>query len=412
VIAAIITEISYTKPLHKWRMIPIVLDNAKWRILKVSKIDNKSSDVIIIGGGVVGLSIARELGKRGLEVTILERSSPGRESSFAAAGMLTSQSWMDKNDSFFKFLIAGRDQYRDFAQTLYEETGIDIELDPTGTLNLALTNQDETDLERRYQWQKEAGFSVEKLSADETLRLEPRVSADVRWSLLFPMDTQIENRRLITALLSAIEKYRVKLLTGTEVISLDIEESRIKGVKSSRGLLSAAIIIIAAGAWSSLLGSNSSLLQIPRIEPVRGQMLCFEARPQLTRHVIHTARGYIVPRRDGRLLVGSTTEYVGYEKAVTGQGIHSIISEALDIAPSIGDLRLKDAYSGLRPSSTDELPVIGKYHGIDNLYLATGHFRDGILLAPLTGSLMADLVIDKTENQMLVDFSVERFRKI
>ncbi|HEV7474600.1 MAG TPA: glycine oxidase ThiO [Pyrinomonadaceae bacterium] len=369
----------------------------------------ETAEVIIIGGGVIGLAVARALALRGVrDVLLIERNTLGGESSTAAAGMLAPQAEANRAHEFFYLTCRSRDLYPDFAAALLEETGIDIELETTGTLYLAFTEHDAGELERRYEWQTKAGLPVEKLSAAAVRDLESSISEDVRGALKFPLDTQVENRRLISALASANEKLGVRLETGTAVTSLKIERDRIAGIETSRGFVATDSVVIAGGAWSSLLVSDKALPN-PRIKPVRGQMLCLEANPQIARHVIYSPRGYLVPRRDGRLLAGSTTEQAGFEKRVTAAGIHSILSAALEISPRIAALPMIDSWAGLRPRAADTLPVLGPCAEIAGLFYATGHYRNGILLAPVTGELIAAAIVDKTFPAALNIFSPDRF---
>ncbi|HEX8920675.1 MAG TPA: FAD-dependent oxidoreductase, partial [Pyrinomonadaceae bacterium] len=280
--------------------------------------EKRRADVLILGGGVIGLTIARALSVRGVKnITLIERSRLGAESSHAAGGMLAPQAEADGADVFFDLACASRDLYPVFSDALREETGTDIELERTGTLYLAFTDEDERELDHRYSWQTRASLAVERLSAAEALELEPCISPDVRAALRFPLDVQVENRRLIAALSTSVEKHGVNLLTETNVESLIIKQGQVAGVETSRGRISAPIVVVACGAWTSFLASEGFDAQALKIEPVRGQMLCFETNPRLARHVIYSPRGYIVPRLDGRLLAGSTTEHAGFEKRVT-----------------------------------------------------------------------------------------------
>lgn len=355
----------------------------------------ETADVVIIGGGVIGLSVSRALALRGItKVVLIERASLGAEASYAAAGMLAPQAEADCADEFFNLACQSRDMYAAFAATLLEETGIDIELDTTGTLYLALTEHDQKEIEHRYDWQTREGLSVESLSAAEVRRLEPCISENVRSALRFPFDTQVENRRLISALAATNENFGVSLVTGTTVESLRIERGRIEGVETSRGFVSAPHVVVASGAWTSFIRGLDKALPNLRIEPVRGQMICCEANPPLAQHVIYSPRGYIVPRRDGRLLSGSTTEQAGFDKRVTVSGVHTILSHALEIAPEISSRSLIDSWAGLRPRALDNLPVLGPDAEINGLSYATGHYRNGILLAPITGELIAGAIVD------------------
>ncbi len=370
-----------------------------------------TADVAIIGGGVIGLAIARELAQRGVrDVLIVERSSLGAEASSAAAGMLAPQAEADSSDDFFRLCCQSRDMYPAFAQSLNDETGIDIELETSGTLYLAFTKEDESELERRYEWQTRAGLDVEKLSSDTAKLLEPCISDDVRGALRFPLDTQVENRRLISALASANEALGVHVLTGVSVDSLNIKRNRVAGIATSRGFIACERVVIAGGAWTSHILNEA--LPNPRIEPIRGQMVSFEATPQIVRHVIYSPRGYVVPRRDGRLLAGSTTERAGFDKRVTAAGVQSIVSSALEISPRIAALSLTSSWAGLRPRAADGLPVLGPCAEIAGVFYATGHYRNGILLTPITAELLAGAIVDEEISPPLQIFSPDRFQLV
>ena len=371
---------------------------------------SETAEVAIVGGGVIGLAIARALALRGVrDVLLIERGSLGAESSYAAAGMLAPQAEANRPHEFFQLTCESRDMYPAFAAALLAETGINIELETTGTLYLAFTEHDEAELQKRFAWQNEAGLPIEELCAAAVRQLEPSINEDVRAALKFPLDTQVENRRLLSALASANERLGVRMETGTAVKSLKIERDRVTGIETSRGFIATGAVVIAGGAWSSLLGAGDKALPDLRIKPVRGQMLCFEPQPQIARHVIYSPRGYLVPRRDGRLLAGSTTEHAGFEKQVTAAGVHSILKAALEISPRIAELPLTDSWAGLRPRAGDTLPVLGPCAEIAGVYYATGHYRNGILLAPITGELIAGAVVDRVFPATLEIFSPDRF---
>ena len=374
--------------------------------------DSKHSpDVVVIGGGVIGLTIARALAHRGAgEICLIERASLGHEASFAAAGMLAPQAEANSQDDFFRLACQSRDLYPDFASSLYDETGIDVELDTTGTLYIALTYHDLVEIEKRYEWQTAAGLEVEKLTASQALQLEPCLSQSVRGALRFPRDLQVENRRLLSALANSVAKLGVTVLSGTTVESVKIERDEVRGVHTLRGFISCPNVVVAAGTWSSLLKlSQPSEKRAMMVDPVRGQMISFDARPQLTRHVIYSPRGYIVPRRDGRLLAGSTSEHAGFAKQVTAGGISAILQHAQEISPSVSALPIVDTWAGLRPRAPDSLPVLGPCDEIGGLFYATGHYRNGILLAPVTGELIAEAVVTGVSSPLLGPFSPSRF---
>jgi len=369
----------------------------------------KPAEVVIIGGGVIGLAVAHALAQRGLrDVLIVERANLGAEASSAAAGMLAPQAEADCDDDFFRLCCQSRDSYPAFAQTLKEETGIDIELETSGTLYLAFTEADERELQKRYEWQTRAGLEVEKLSPEAARLHEPCISADVRSALRFPLDTQVENRRLISALATANDALDVRVLTGVSVDSIDVKRNRVTGVLTSGGFVACERVVIAGGAWTSQVINDA--LPNPWIEPVRGQMVSFEATPQIARQVIYSPRGYVVPRRDGRLLAGSTTELAGFDKRVTAAGVQSIVTSALEISPAIAALPLTASWAGLRPRAADGLPVLGPCAEIAGVFYAAGHYRNGILLTPITGELLAGAILDEEISPPLQIFSPDRFQ--
>jgi glycine oxidase len=372
---------------------------------------HNTAEVIIAGGGVIGLTIARALAQRGVrEIILIERGRPGAEASWAAGGILAPQVESDHPDEFFQLACASRDLYPEFADSLKDETGVDVELDTTGTLCVGFDSKDEEDLRRRYEWQQRAGLEVEFLIGDEIRRLEPCISDQATCGLRLPRDFQVENRRLIDALVRANEELGVQLSTGSSVSAIRTEQKRVRGVATSNGSVDAPIVVLAAGAWNSLIDAPG----VPsiQIEPVRGQMLCFAARPQIARHVIYSSRGYLVPRRDGRLLAGSTAEHVGFDKRITDHGVAAIKSMAAEIAPGIAALLLIDSWAGFRPRAKDGLPVLGPSAQVEGLFYATGHYRNGILLAPITGKVIADAIVDGVMPASLDSFSPNRFGSV
>jgi len=365
---------------------------------------SETTDVVIIGGGVIGLAIARALALRGVrDINLFETARLGTEASFAAAGMLAPQVEADTQDDFFTLACRSRDMYPSFAEELREETGIDIELDTTGTLYLAFTDQDRKEIERRYEWQSRAGLAVELLSDADARELEPSI-APALGALRFPNDVQVENRRLLAALTNSIVKRGVITVTQTTVQSLIMEGNRLTGVQTSRGPISCNTAVVAAGTWSSFI-QHSNIM----VEPVRGQIVFLESMPQLARHVVFSPRCYIVPRRDGRLLAGSTNERVEFDKSVTAGGISSILQHAQEISLEISSLPVTDTWAGLRPRTPDGLPVLGPCGEIEGLFYATGHYRNGILLAPLTGELISEAIVDGVVSPLLAPFSPDRF---
>src|SRR3989440_9673573 len=290
------------------------------------------AEVVIIGGGVIGLAIARALALRGVrDVTVVEKNEFSREASWAAGGILAPQVEADAANDFFRLACASRDRYQGFARDLRAESGIDVELDLTGTLYVAFTEEEEAEFRSRYDWQQSEALEVEWLSREQARIVEPCLSERVRCALRFPNDVQIENRRLLQALLISNKKFGVQLIDHCAVQNVQVADGRVRGVSTSQGLIGASSVVIAAGAWSSMIDPAKTI----QVEPVRGQMLCFQAQPPIARHVIYSSRGYLIPRADGRLLAGSTTEEVGFDRSVTDDGVSKITSMASEIAPPV-----------------------------------------------------------------------------
>jgi glycine oxidase ThiO len=370
-----------------------------------------NSEILIIGGGVIGLALARSLKKLAAgRITILERGTVGRESSFAAAGMLAPQAETDKLDDFFYFCNESNKLYPQFAAELLDETGIDIELDCAGTLYLAFSDADVREINRRYVWQKGAGLAIEHLTAEEIRRSEPFVSPDVREGLFFPNDRQVENRKLLSALQKFAELNEIQIVENAEVGNLIVKNGKATGAETETGMFAAETIILTAGAWTSLVKVNN--LDLPfQVRPIRGQMLSFQAARRFFQRVIYSPRGYLVPRLDGRILAGATVEDVGFDKSVTGAGIDFLHEHALEIAPSLANLEINDKWSGLRPLAADGMPVLGALPEADNLFAATAHYRNGILLAPITAETLASKIVNNVESRYLQIFSPQRSRE-
>ena len=353
------------------------------------------SEVLIIGGGVIGLSIAREMHKSGRRnITIVERGNIGQEASFAAAGMLAPNAETDRIDDFYNFCAKSNRLYPQFAEELFEETGVDIELDRSGTLYVAFNENDSTALKKRFEWQRKAGLSVEHLSSKETLEVETYISPRVRESLYFPNDWQVENRKLLIALRKYTEINGISIHEGIEIRELLIEGNKVTGAASEKEKFTADTTILTTGAWTSLIKSGAKPLPV-KVKPIRGQIISFHSAEKLFKRVIYSPRGYIVPRADGRILAGATVEDVGFNKSTTEKGISLLRSIASEIAPCLADMDISDSWAGLRPFAGIGLPVIGEVAELKNLIIATGHYRNGILLAPLTGKRVAEIVLSE-----------------
>ena len=369
------------------------------------------ADVAVIGAGVIGCAIAWRLGQAGVRVVVVERGRVGGEASHAAAGMLAPLAEADREDEFFNLTVASLAMYADFARELKASSGVDIEYRAEGTLYLALTAEDEEELDRRWRRQHETGLNVNRLDAGHALELEPLINSGLRFALKYPGDHQVDNRRLMAALYAAARQAGVEFRTHTEARELLIESvagrKRIIGVVTARGEVHAPSVVIAAGSWSSLLSCDES----PQfeVEPVRGQMVAIEMPAPAVRHVIYSRRGYLVPRLSGYLIAGSTSERVGYDKRVTAGGVASIIQRAIEIMPGVAGQAITETWSGLRPHTPDDLPILGADPSVEGLIYATGHYRNGILLAPITAQAISQLITTGAGAINLAPFSVSRF---
>jgi glycine oxidase len=363
---------------------------------------------LIIGGGIIGSSIAWRLAREGVIVTVLERGRLGREASWAAAGMLAAQADTNAPGPFFDLCIHGRDVLADTAETLRAESSVDPEYDHAGILYLAFNAAERDELEQRGRWQLAAGGAVEELSPAAARKLEPSISPDAVYALHFPMDHRVDNRKLTQAYTAAAIIKGACFVEGASAEAIIVNHGRAEAVRTHDGRLHHTDIIInAAGSWAGQVRG----LESDKVEthPVRGQMVCFDARPGTLGPSIFSSRGYLVQRRDGRILAGSTMDEAGYDKSVTLAGLEKITHGALDNVPALGAIPFREAWAGLRPATSDLLPVIGPSPSVPNVFYATGHFRSGILLSAITGALLADLVMDRRPAFDLTPFSPARF---
>ncbi len=368
----------------------------------------KPADVLVVGGGLIGCACSWELAKAGLTVTLVERGSPGCEASSAGAGMLAPQAESSAPSPMLTLGLASKALYPDLALELRERTGLDVEYEPGGNLLCFLDEGDEAVGRQAYAWQREAGLKAELLGRAEVLALEPDLSPEVRGALFLPEDHWVNNPRLVTALANAAALERVRFVRG-EVGAIIRAGDRIMGVRVGEETLQAAVVVLAAGAWSGQLAATAGL-RLP-VGPVRGQIVCLEGIPRRHHHLLHVKEHYLVPRVNGEILVGASVERVGFAKQVTAERIHALLNDAIRLVPALGRLPIKATWAGFRPWAPDERPVIGPWPGLAGLVVATGHFRNGILLAPITARLIRELLVDGKTSLDLTPFLPDRFLK-
>jgi glycine oxidase len=366
--------------------------------------------VVIIGGGVIGSSIAWRLARDDASVTLLERGRLGKEASWASAGMIAPQAEAQSPGPFFELCLRARDTFEATLETLRADTDVDPEYDRAGILYLALNDLERRELEQRAQWQISAGGTVEELTPSAAREMEPAISPQTVYALHMPLERRVENRKLTMAYATAAIGKGAELMEGVCAKEVLVKGSDAAGVKISNGrVFEADIVVNAAGAWSSdIMGVADKFESYP----VRGQIICFEGRPGQFRSSVFSLGGYLVPRRDGRVLVGSTMEEAGFDKSVTLAGMTKISRAALDMAPNLSELPFREAWAGLRPATRDFLPILGPSPSVPNLFYATGHFRSGILLSAISGEIVADLIQGRSPSIEIMPFSPARFADV
>jgi glycine oxidase len=368
------------------------------------------TEILIIGGGVIGLSIAYKLRLAGTRrIAIIERGKLGSEASWAAGGMLGVQAETDSPGNFLDLCRASLALYPEFIETLAAATDINPELDRSGTLKLAFTETEAAKLFERAKWQQGAGLAVEQLTATEVRKAEPFISPNVVSGLFFPDDWQIDNRKLLNALRRFSEANGIDIVENTEAGSLIVENGRAAGVRTASGEIEAEHIVLATGAWTSLIKLGDVPMPL-NVKPIRGQMLEFHTAKRLFEHVLIGPEGYLVPRADGRILAGSTTEDAGFENVNTPEGEAAIFEMAVGLSPSIAGLNVSSKWSGMRPMASDGMPIIGAIAGLDNTTVATAHYRNGILLAPITADVVVSSILGTTSSPWTTIFGPERLR--
>ncbi|MGZ3457173.1 MAG: glycine oxidase ThiO [Archangium sp.] len=365
----------------------------------------RDTNVIIVGGGVMGCGIALRLRQAGARVTVLERSIPGAEASSAAGGILAPQQESQGPGPFLELGLRSRDLYPDFAAELLALTGVNVNYLPSGLLHLAFDEAGVQRLEATVGWQRALGLRAELLGSSDVRTREPQLSSQVMAAARYPDDHQVDNRLLTRALTMAAAKVGAAFRTGY-VRGVVEEKGRAVGVDLDGETLRADAVVIAAGSWSGLV---QGIALDPRVvRPARGQMVQLQTRLPLFSHVLFSDKGYIIPRADGRVIAGSTLEFSGFEKNVTAEGLHRILSLAMELCPALASAPVQETWAGLRPYTEDHLPILGA-GPLPGLFLATGHFRNGILLAPITAKLLAQVVLGETPSMDLTPFRFDRF---
>lgn len=347
-------------------------------------------DCIIIGGGLIGMLTARALRRRGLSVGIIERGPFGREASWAGGGILSPlYPWRDA-PAVSDLAAAGAGLYPALAQELAAVTGLDPEWRRCGLLAL-----EANDHQSALDWARRHGFEMHVIAAAEIPALESCLARQNSSALYRPNVAQIRNPRLLKALQQYLQNSGVELLADEEVVAVETQRNRVRGVRTGKGnIYKCGKAVIANGAWSSnLLRETGIELDI---RPIRGQMILLEGNPGMLQHVVLHQGHYLIPRADGMIVAGSTIEDVGFDAATTGQGLQELKQFVAGLAPPLADLPVVKHWAGLRPGCGQGIPYIGAHPGIEGLYVNAGHFRNGIVMAPAAAELLAALMFNKT----------------
>jgi glycine oxidase len=351
-------------------------------------------DAVIVGAGTIGLACAWEAARRGLRVRVLERDEPGAGATHVAAGMLAPVGEADwGEEAMVRMSTASARAWPEFAAELERETGLESGYETRGALHVALDRDEAEELRRRFELMSSLDLGVEWLRPRECRELEPSLSVSCTAGVVLPGEAAVDPRLLVRALVNAVEGAGGEVLSRTEVVDPILEGDRLAGVVTAEGREHRADrVVLATGAWS---GAASWLPPSarPPVRPVKGQVLVLRGSPEqvVATRIVTTERVYVVPRSDGRLVVGATVEERGFDLQVTAGGVHELLREAYRTLPDIAELELVEALAGLRPGTPDNAPLVGP-GALDGLVLATGHYRNGVLLTPVTADAVAAML--------------------
>jgi glycine oxidase len=367
-------------------------------------------DAIVIGAGLVGSAIALRLAQGDLRVALLEKNVPGREASWAGAGMLSPAPDATSSIPLVPFGRASLNLYPEFIAEIEEISGRQVGYRRDGAIELLFSAEAERQLSTLIALHHALGLPTEPLPLDEAAKMEPALARRVQAAAYFPYEACVDNRALIEALLAATAISGVEMLPATGAREITIEGGRCTGVRTEDGtLFPAHEVIVAAGAFSGLIEGI-----VPRVatRPIRGQMVALQSQRTI-RHVVRCERGYIVPRDSAvpqRLVTGSTLEDAGFDKRVVAGGIEQILSTAQELLPDLATAEITETWCGLRPDTPDHLPLLGPAE-MDGLTIATGHYRNGILLTPITAKLVREWIVEKRVSMDWEIFSPLRFSR-
>jgi len=365
--------------------------------------------VVIIGGGVIGLSIGWQLAKNSFDVTIYDRNWAGQGASWAAAGMLSPRAEVHMQASdLLQLGLASAELYPEWVGELESDSQISVDYRTHGTLMVSLDRDDQAELEHHYSMQLALDLPVEWLTGAEAREIEPYLSPRVTSAVSCKKDFQVDNRLMVQALIQAFEKFGGNLLQQTPVCKIEIQNEKAIGIRVEEKFIEADLIVLSAGCWSSQIEGLPDWAR-PPVRPVKGQMIAVRMDvPTILQHVIYAPDAYLAPKSDGRLLIGATCEEQGFNTNITAGGMFELLRGAWEVLPSVYELPIDETWVGLRPGSRDNAPILGKTQ-IKNLIMATGHYRQGILLTPVTCREISSLIMTDQPSSLIAPFMLERF---
>src|SRR5215469_9392669 len=367
----------------------------------------KTYDVTVAGGGLVGASIALELAFAGLKVAVFDAQKPGREASWASAGMISPSPESAAMGSLLPISLASVAVYPTFIRRVEELSGRPVGYRKDGGLDILLTEEEMKRVPETLALHGASGLQAEALSGAQAYKLEPALTAEIRGAILRRDEASLDNRSFTEGMLEAAQRKGVEIYSNNGAKSLWLEGRACKGLRLENGLVAARWTVIAAGCFSARI--DGALTYAP-VVPAKGQMVALHCEDVQINHDLWSNHMYLVPRNDGRIIAGATVEYEGFDRTVTAAGMKGILAGAISLVPALAKARIEETWAGLRPDTPDHLPILGPTDH-EGLLVATGHFRSGILLAPITAQLIREWVTTQKVGVDWTPFSPMRFQE-
>jgi glycine oxidase len=356
----------------------------------------KSWDTIVVGAGIIGLSLAIELNRQGLRVLVVEKGEPGREASWAAGGMLVDFPG-ETPPALRELATASVGMYPEFVRELEDESGLKIDLRSVGTLVLTRVETGQSPATTQT-------YALPRAVAELEPALRILHHPELQFTALSIKERCVDPRHLMAAAIAAARNRGVDFSSGDKVLAVEVADGKASGVRTVKTQFAAGMVVNCAGAWAGQIGPHPFPTR-----PVKGQMLCvIMPEKELVRHVVRTPEVYLIPRSDGRMSIGATAEEAGFDKHTVPETIQKLRQAALDLVPKLADARILEAWAGLRPGTPDGLPILGATP-TPGYFVATGHFRDGILLAPVTAMVIGQVIAGERPPIDVSKFSADRF---